>query len=142
MVGAYKRNAISWCHADCSLSIVMEASNEFSCSLYSALFSTGCHKTGHFFFHSQKTITMVINVPILVNCSSEFTQGGCKIISTLKAYEATCWLTLILSSFKTVGILLFDALIALIVEPVHAIYQGLPLSIRQLNVIISTRLML
>ena len=50
--------------------------------------------------------------------------------------------TLILTSFKTVGILLFDALIALIVEPVHAIYQGLPLSIRQLNVIISTRLML
>ena len=78
---------------------------------------------------------MVINVPILVNCSSEFTQGGCKIISTLRAYEATCWLTLILTSFKTVGILLFDALIALIVEPVHAIYQGLPLSIRQLNVL-------
>ena len=37
-------------------------------------------------------------------------------------------------SVKTVDILLFDALIALIVEPVHAIYQGLPLSIRQLNV--------
>ena len=45
---AYKRNAISWCHADCSLSIVMEPSNEFSCSLYSAFFLLGAAKHGHF----------------------------------------------------------------------------------------------
>ena len=41
-------------------------------------------------FFIAKNNTNVMNELMLSNCSSEFTQGGCKIISTLRAYEATC----------------------------------------------------